>query len=197
MKIILRRKGGPGSGNFNHKGRPGLQGGSAPKSSSYTYARNSAEWREKAATNAPAPSTLYRWANLLEIHDAARGDRNRSLDVSEDPDFYFAPPKSLTSDSFVQRTYGRFILDGNVLQAAGYRRDAGLFGEMAWRHMSKYSTETEQQLLKTYLSAIKGFEVLLNPAQLSIEELHDWMRYRLGRDIQITKSAHYTEERTY
>lgn len=30
VKIKVRRKGGPGSGNWNHKGRPGLHGGSAP-----------------------------------------------------------------------------------------------------------------------------------------------------------------------
>jgi hypothetical protein len=30
MKIILRFKGGKGSGHFDHKGRTGLQGGSLP-----------------------------------------------------------------------------------------------------------------------------------------------------------------------
>lgn len=34
MKIIIKSKGGPGSGNFNHKGIPGHQGGSAPTSGS-------------------------------------------------------------------------------------------------------------------------------------------------------------------
>ena len=33
VKIALKRrtKGGPGSGNWGHAGRPGLQGGSAPR----------------------------------------------------------------------------------------------------------------------------------------------------------------------
>lgn len=45
VKVKIRRKGGPGSGNWNHKGRPGLIGGSAPagRSSSVTGAKTKAE----------------------------------------------------------------------------------------------------------------------------------------------------------
>jgi len=43
MKFTIRLKGGPGSGNFGHKGRPGEVGGSAPKDSSSSHVRTDHE----------------------------------------------------------------------------------------------------------------------------------------------------------
>jgi len=39
MKILVKVKGGPGSGNYDHAGIPGSVGGSAPSGTVETYDR--------------------------------------------------------------------------------------------------------------------------------------------------------------
>lgn len=173
MKILVKVKGGPGSGNRNHAGIPGHQGGSAPAS----WPKTSVDWRKLTNDNAP-PLTdrMYRWANLQEIQDLFLNRRTRSLDVSEDPEFYFAPAKKLIEDNFLTRTYGRFILDSAKLAESGWKRDSGLFGEMAWRSMV-----SDVDTVKAYKDAIIGFELQDNPKQFPIEDMQDWLNFRIGR----------------
>jgi len=210
--IKIRRKGGPGSGNWGHSGRPGMVGGSQPSKGSahswgaitkptrkYTYAKNREEWVKKAEANEPAPNEVYRWANLREIHNLFMGKRLQSLDTSEDPEFYFAP-RTTVPDNFLDRTYGRFVLDGKKLQEAGYQRDKGLFGEMAWRHKTKHPGDyraqdlEEKGLTEIFLDSIQSFQIISNPKKYPLDDMQDWLDYRLGRKVPIIKQPGYSED---
>lgn len=60
MKIIIRTKGGPTSGNFNHAGRPGMTGGSAPSGGATPYQIYEADRARKRATYTDAGTGDYK-----------------------------------------------------------------------------------------------------------------------------------------
>jgi len=58
VKIKVRRKGGPGSGNWNHKGRPGMVGGSTPSKNSLTAIKLNAATRQPSYNNYLPPNGI-------------------------------------------------------------------------------------------------------------------------------------------
>jgi len=172
-------------------GGPGAGGGGATGGFQlYAKPESRDEWIEKANTNAPPPDEMYRWGNLMELHDLSNGKRTRSLDITEDEDFYFAP-HSIVRDSFVTKTYGRFVLDGEKLSNAGWKRDPGLFAERAWRQYGA----NDANVVKSYVNAIKRFEVYANPKKYPLSDLQSWMDFRFGKGaIQVVKASGYTED---
>ena len=178
-------------------GGPGQGGGSSGGGgTTYSQAANRAEWEALVEANAPAPAEVYRWANPQEIHDMFLGKRTRSLDISEDPDFYFAPTSVLDSDSFVEHTYGRFVLDGPALQDAGWTRRSGFFGEQMWAYKpsTDWRTRTDADVITPYVKALQRYELISNPGKIPITELQNWLDYRMGRHVPIVRGEHYSEE---
>jgi len=55
VRIRLKRKGGPGSGNWNHKGRPGMVGGSASSKGSLSTIKLSTATRSPVYSNKLPP----------------------------------------------------------------------------------------------------------------------------------------------
>jgi hypothetical protein len=182
----LRRmaKGGAGSGNFDHAGRPGQIGGSAPS----RLARGDA-------------TELYRWGNLAEVValDEARSGRivrPSSLDVTDRPEWYFPPPRVLppSARSWVNHTYGRYILDRAALAESGWGKDPNLRTEGAWRWKpgnlgGSWREYDDAFVNNAYKSAIRGFEVTTLPEGGSLEQVHDILKYRLGREVPVVAST--------
>lgn len=84
MKATLHLKGGEGSGNFDHAGRPGLVGGSSPQSSlSLDYSddpvdfvgrfRNIAEEFEDVQTSAELSKLKRKWVKLDDTTNLPQG----------------------------------------------------------------------------------------------------------------------------
>lgn len=59
---------------------------------------------------------------------------------------------------------------------------------MAWRSMV-----SDVDTVKAYKDAIIGFELQDNPKQFPIEDMQDWLNFRIGRQIPITKGRSYNE----
>jgi len=134
---------------------------------------------------------LYRWGNLTDVHSSFLGKRTRSLDTTDRPEWYFAPPSMLKSDSWTERTYGRYLLDRATLAKAGWSKDPRLKTEGAWRwkpgNLGKGWQDVDDKFVgNSFLSSIKGYEVVSLPRGVSAGQLGDWFKYRTGRKIPIT-----------
>lgn len=134
---------------------------------------------------------LYRWSNLIDVIDASRGKRTRSLDVTDKPDWYFAPTSVLTeSATTVEKVYGRFILDRAALKRAGWTKDKTLLAEGAWRHIPgsigrTWQDFSDKDIADAYLGAIRGFEIVQLPNNITRQEIADILGYRIGRRIPV------------
>lgn len=133
---------------------------------------------------------LYRWANLQEIIETSRHKRVNSLDVTEKPDWYFAPHKVLTNPTPVETVYGRFILDREILINGGWSKDPHLTVEGAWRWKSTNIGDlSDSQLAFIYNSSIIGFEIVDLPDTLSAAQVSEILEYRLKRSIPVIVST--------
>ena len=178
-------KGGPGSGNIGHAGRPGSVGGSAPS---------------KGGTLAVGENELYRWANLAEAVDISWKPSKRdpetpySLDVTDKQDFYFAPHSVLSERSWVKNTYGRFILDKKTLEEGGWSKDPNLRAEGAWRWKPGNLGGTWRDYDagfqgRVYARAIRGFEITSIPGGYTKEDVRNILTYRYGRTIPVIETS--------
>ncbi len=155
----------------------------------------------EGGTLATGKNELYRWANLAEAVDVSwkpfRKDNPQtsfSLDVTDKQDFYFAPHKVLTSESWVTNTYGRFILDKKVLKEGGWSKDPNLRAEGAWRWKPGNIGKRAQELDlgfhgRVYSNAIKAFEITSLHKDGSLKDVQAILKHRFDRDIPIIETS--------
>lgn len=133
---------------------------------------------------------LYRWANLQEIIETSRQKRVNSLDVTDKPDWYFPPHKVLTNPTSVEKVYGRFILNKEILINGGWSKDSHLTVEGAWRWKeTNLGYFSDSQLASIYNSSIRGFEIINLPDTLSAAQVSEILEYRLNRNIPVIVST--------
>jgi len=188
----LEESAGPGRGWW---GPPIGTHGTGREKDSSGYAGGGESRAGNAKTIAKGDDTeLYRWGNLTDVHSSFLGKRTRSLDMTDRPEWYFAPPSMLKSDSWVETVYGRYLLDRPTLAKAGWSKDPHLKVEGAWRwkpgNLGKGWQDIDDKFVgNSFLSSIKGYEVVSLPKGIKTEMLGDWFTYRTGRKIPITLTS--------
>lgn len=93
MKLHIRLKGGAGSGNFGHSGRPGLVGGSDNDytgNAGYITQRhnplNGADYVLYNAEEAALDTASGKWATVCEKHNTICNHSTKKLALSHLPD---------------------------------------------------------------------------------------------------------------
>jgi hypothetical protein len=168
------------------------------------FARLFGQVTSKEATLAEGDDTeLYRWSNLAEVVDATNpmGQRAASLDVTDQPWWYFAPPhiNPKTGSGWASNVYGRVILDREKLREAGWVKDPHLTPEGAWRHMPARpgsAARTDREMQAAYLDAIRGFEVTTLPeGDRTVADVQAILNFRLDREVPVilTDVRHVTD----
>ena len=189
---VWEESAGPGWGWW---GPPIGTHGTGREKDSSGYAGGGESRAGNAKTIAKGDDTeLYRWGNLTDVHSSFLGKRTRSLDMTDRPEWYFAPPSMLKSDSWVETVYGRYLLDRPTLAKAGWSKDPHLKVEGAWRwkpgNLGKGWQDIDDKFVgNSFLSSIKGYEVVSLPKGIKTEMLGDWFTYRTGRKIPITLTS--------
>lgn len=81
IKVIRKTKGGPGSGNWGHAGRPGMVGGSISRSHSMSL-RSGTDWLERYQASSGKPHSQAEEAKIYkQSQDALAAEAKKKADI--------------------------------------------------------------------------------------------------------------------
>ena len=109
MKILVRIKGGPGSGNHGHRGIPGSVGGSAPKASVVVPVTMKKRGRPPGSKNKPKVTTVEPAPTPAVVTPAPKrgrppGSKNKPKVTTMEPGTKYCTGESLTPIEIYQKS---------------------------------------------------------------------------------------------